>query len=59
MITICFSRVSRLTSARGVRGRNPPLQQTETTAGVTDGQPWFVMELIKGVSITQYCDQGG
>jgi WD40 repeat protein/tetratricopeptide (TPR) repeat protein len=26
-------------------------------AGVTDGQPYFVMELIKGVSITQYCDE--
>jgi serine/threonine protein kinase len=26
-------------------------------AGVTEGQPYFVMELIKGVSITQYCDE--
>jgi non-specific serine/threonine protein kinase/serine/threonine-protein kinase len=25
-------------------------------AGATEGQPYFVMELIKGVSITQYCD---
>jgi WD40 repeat protein/serine/threonine protein kinase/tetratricopeptide (TPR) repeat protein len=26
-------------------------------AGVTAGRPYFVMELIKGVSITQYCDE--
>jgi serine/threonine protein kinase/WD40 repeat protein/Flp pilus assembly protein TadD len=26
-------------------------------AGVTDGRPYFVMELIKGVSITRYCDE--
>ncbi len=26
-------------------------------AGVTDGRPYFVMELIKGVSITHYCDE--
>jgi serine/threonine protein kinase/WD40 repeat protein/Flp pilus assembly protein TadD len=26
-------------------------------AGVTEGQPYFVMELIKGVSITRYCDE--
>jgi WD40 repeat protein/serine/threonine protein kinase len=26
-------------------------------AGVTEGRPYFVMELIKGVSITQYCDE--
>jgi serine/threonine protein kinase len=26
-------------------------------AGVTGGQPYFVMELIKGVSITRYCDE--
>src|SRR6478735_8873469 len=25
-------------------------------AGVTDGRPYFVMELIKGVPITEYCD---
>ena len=27
-------------------------------AGTTDGgTPWFVMELVKGIPITQYCDQ--
>src|SRR5262249_47575108 len=26
-------------------------------AGVTAGRPYFVMELIKGVPITQYCDE--
>src|SRR5205814_3264050 len=27
-------------------------------AGVTDaGRPYFVMELVKGVSITKYCDK--
>src|SRR5438270_4187619 len=26
-------------------------------AGVADGRPYFVMELIKGVPITQYCDE--
>jgi hypothetical protein len=26
-------------------------------AGVTEGQPYFVIELIKGVSITRYCDE--
>src|SRR4029077_10147030 len=26
-------------------------------AGATDGRPYFVMELIKGVPITQYCDE--
>jgi tetratricopeptide (TPR) repeat protein/tRNA A-37 threonylcarbamoyl transferase component Bud32 len=25
-------------------------------AGVTDGQPYFVMELIEGVPLTEYCD---
>jgi WD40 repeat protein/serine/threonine protein kinase len=26
-------------------------------AGVTDGRPYFVMELIKGTPITKYCDE--
>jgi tetratricopeptide (TPR) repeat protein/tRNA A-37 threonylcarbamoyl transferase component Bud32 len=26
-------------------------------AGVSEGRPYFVMELIKGVPITQYCDE--
>jgi WD40 repeat protein/serine/threonine protein kinase len=26
-------------------------------AGTADGQPYFVMELVKGVPITRYCDQ--
>jgi serine/threonine protein kinase len=29
-------------------------------AGTTEsGQPFFVMELVKGIPITKYCDQGG
>src|SRR5262249_13125949 len=26
-------------------------------AGVVDGRPYFVMELIKGIPITKYCDE--
>ena len=26
-------------------------------AGEADGRPYFVMELIKGVPITEYCDK--
>src|SRR4051794_18855904 len=26
-------------------------------AGTTDGRPYFVMELVKGIAITDYCDQ--
>jgi non-specific serine/threonine protein kinase/serine/threonine-protein kinase len=28
-------------------------------AGVADGRPYFVMELIQGVPITRYCDEAG
>ncbi len=28
-----------------------------TTGGVSPGRPFFVMELVKGVAITQYCDE--
>ncbi len=37
-------------------GESPSTRRAEWKAGVT-GRPYFVMELVRGVRITEYCDQ--
>ena len=45
--------------AAGAGADGPSEHRPVFDAGTTDrrGRPYFVMELVKGVPITQYCDE--
>src|SRR5262249_56161730 len=52
---ICVVRVEVEREVLGMR--EPPESCKVLDAGTTDtGRPYFVMELVKGVPITQFCD---
>lgn len=36
---------------------HPNIAQVLDVGTTADGQPYFVMELVRGISVTQYCDQ--